>query len=501
MKSLVLLLLLAAQARAGIISGGSAGGSSSSGGISTGAVTTAALTGNGQITSPLGVNSSSVAVYDANRNLTVPYGVAAATGAFTGHVGVSSLTANITTNGLGISVINTGVAPAIKLRTTAGSTNRDWAIVTNYSSAANLEFMVGANAGDDPYGGPPVLTLNGLSPRRAGILAGNPASTFDVNGNMSVGTYATVNAAPANGMIVSGNVGIGTVSPATTIDVNGNAQFGQIKKATFTVSGGLELPYGVIAATAVITYVQASSATLTDGATIYGALTVKGVPVIRMQNATGVGAKIEMTSGAQLSEINFDDADYNLEIINGANIAVDDGIYNGIRFYNGGDRTTPKMLLSRQGRLGIGTGVMAPATKLHVSSGVLTLDGTGAGLRFAGGTTQSSTTYSHVSGALTANLTAGVTFFSFVSDSAISMRRITTTIQVASVGAGNDVIYCNNAAGTGVSVTSAVGAAAGTSTTAVGSADIAYQGQVFCHYEGGATTKPNLSFALGYVHQ
>ena len=53
-----------------------------SGGVSTGVVTTAALSGNGNSTSLLGVNSSSVAVFATNGNLVLPYGVVAASGTF-----------------------------------------------------------------------------------------------------------------------------------------------------------------------------------------------------------------------------------------------------------------------------------------------------------------------------------------------------------------------------------------------------------------------------------
>ena len=41
-------------------------------------------------------------------------------------------------------------------------------------------------------------------------------------GGVSFGTYAGANDAPANGMIISGNVGIGTTSPLATLDVYGN---------------------------------------------------------------------------------------------------------------------------------------------------------------------------------------------------------------------------------------------------------------------------------------
>jgi hypothetical protein len=39
---------------------------------------------------------------------------------------------------------------------------------------------------------------------------------------VAIGTYAGTNAAPANGMIVSGNVAIGNDAPASTLDVTGS---------------------------------------------------------------------------------------------------------------------------------------------------------------------------------------------------------------------------------------------------------------------------------------
>lgn len=48
-----------------------------------------------------------------------------------------------------------------------------------------------------------------------------PASKLSVNGGISAGTYAST-AAPANGMIISGNVGIGTAGPGYKLDVLGD---------------------------------------------------------------------------------------------------------------------------------------------------------------------------------------------------------------------------------------------------------------------------------------
>jgi len=46
-----------------------------------------------------------------------------------------------------------------------------------------------------------------------------PLSTLDLLGNLAVGSYGGVNAAPSNGMIVSGSVGIGTTTPNSKLQV------------------------------------------------------------------------------------------------------------------------------------------------------------------------------------------------------------------------------------------------------------------------------------------
>jgi hypothetical protein len=50
-------------------------------------------------------------------------------------------------------------------------------------------------------------------------------STVDIAGNLSLGTYASTNTAPTNGLIVSGRVGIGTANPNYNLDVYGRSNF------------------------------------------------------------------------------------------------------------------------------------------------------------------------------------------------------------------------------------------------------------------------------------
>ena len=51
----------------------------------------------------------------------------------------------------------------------------------------------------------------------------NNLNALDIGGSAAFGTYAGINSAPTNGMIVSGNVGIGTTSPTSKLQVSGGS--------------------------------------------------------------------------------------------------------------------------------------------------------------------------------------------------------------------------------------------------------------------------------------
>jgi hypothetical protein len=66
-----------------------------------------------------------------------------------------------------------------------------------------------------------------------------PVNMLDVSGAMVIGTYAGVNTAPANGLLVSGNVGIGTSAAAYALTIaNGSSNhIGFINSAGFYGGG------------------------------------------------------------------------------------------------------------------------------------------------------------------------------------------------------------------------------------------------------------------------
>ena len=197
MRALLAVLLLPAMAGASDMYQAPV----SSPGISTGAATTAALTGNGQSGNPLGVDSSSVAVFDANRNLVLPYGLL---------VGTISASGSIT----GLSVTATGTG-----------------------------FL--ANGG-----GYPTIYANGSAGGVFGSQTG--AAYFDSASE----THLRVGGTTRMFIGGSGIVGIGTAAPGATLDVAGNAAFSSgITASSVTSKGGVLANdfaafYGVNAATA-----------------------------------------------------------------------------------------------------------------------------------------------------------------------------------------------------------------------------------------------------------
>lgn len=93
------------------------------------------------------------------------------------------------------------------------------------NGSGTLSWLVGTNssfAGFDSSG--TMISIPGMTFTPAGNVGIGvaPLSKLDVVGGISAGAYAGINAAPTNGMIISGSVGIGTSSPLADLHVFDN---------------------------------------------------------------------------------------------------------------------------------------------------------------------------------------------------------------------------------------------------------------------------------------
>ena len=90
------------------------------------------------------------------------------------------------------------------------------------------------------YGGANAAPSNGL------IVSGNTSigtssntNKLDVSGGVAIGSYAAVNTSPSNGLIVSGNTSIGTTLNQNKLDVSGGVAIGSFAGANAAPTNGL----------------------------------------------------------------------------------------------------------------------------------------------------------------------------------------------------------------------------------------------------------------------
>lgn len=137
--------------------------------------------------------------------------------------------------------INGDTARKMKWYSTSGTYNEDlfwdndttsntWA-VTSSTGVTNIDFgTIGLrnSATNNAFGNVSIGTF------------GTPASTISGAGNVSIGTaYAVAHTAPANGMIVQGNVGIGTWITTSAMTVNGTVTASQFDSTSTTAGSAL----------------------------------------------------------------------------------------------------------------------------------------------------------------------------------------------------------------------------------------------------------------------
>lgn len=154
----------------------------------------------------------------------------------------------------------------------------------------------------------------GFPNSNVGIKTVLPQSTFDVNGSMSVGSYAGTAAAPTNGIIVSGRVGIGTDNPSTGLEVAGivtgerfNATLGvgpdaagikHKRVSTGSVSGGATALVTVTWTTPFADALYTVTASMLDSTSSISSLSVIHVESVTAENVT---VRVANNSGGSLT--------------------------------------------------------------------------------------------------------------------------------------------------------------------------------------------------------
>jgi len=107
----------------------------------------------------------------------------------------------------------------------------------------------GSAAGNTPYwnGSSWVVNSGNIYNNGANVGVGttSPQSKLDVNGGMSVGSYAGNNAAPTGGIIASGFIGAGSNAPIANVHIYGNTNSGftPAYPAGYTPAAGPELGF------------------------------------------------------------------------------------------------------------------------------------------------------------------------------------------------------------------------------------------------------------------
>ncbi|MBI5202466.1 MAG: hypothetical protein HY925_12820 [Elusimicrobia bacterium] len=246
----------------------------------------------------------------------------------------------------------------------------------------------------------------------------------------------------------SGQVGIGTTAPATLLEVNGAAQFGSgATKSTFTATGGLrfDAAYSPSANTeaATVQYVNNQvvngggwsrtgtsvfTSNSADSVTVRaGTLTVQGSAF----SVAGTGLAVDSIGVYSTLPLTLSGSTLSVTGANGIGLSASDttatlrrdssynGVVDGGNFRTLGQQTlladgqgaaafyinaTNSFALTRDATTGrydlglgganamtfdtgqrVGVGNVAPTSKLHVSSGIVTIDGVNGGLRVSSG--------------------------------------------------------------------------------------------------------------------
>jgi hypothetical protein len=188
-------------------------------------------TSNGSIT---GTGALTYAAGGVNQNVTLtPSGTGYTL--LNGNVGIGTSTpaALLTLEGSG--AINGGLNAGLNIR----STNASGLSLFRFTTSDNVSFDFGKN-GPSNQGGSVYFWAGSNIP----IAFGNNNTarlSIDTTGGISMGTYAAAGggSSPANGLVVSGNVGVGVSAPGAKLSVSGGAGIGSSYSGTAVSDGNM----------------------------------------------------------------------------------------------------------------------------------------------------------------------------------------------------------------------------------------------------------------------
>lgn len=185
----------------------------------------ATVTTNANLTGPITSvgNATSIAsqtgtgakfVMDTSPTLTTP-NIGSATGSVSGNAGTATaLAANGTNCSAGQYPLGVDASGNSENCTAAGGGASQW---ITYGGVGNVGIGTtdSVGVGTTLQTGAGLIVMNG----NVGIGTWIPKNIFDSKGSMAMGSFAGVNSAPSNSLIVSGNIGIGTVSTVGNLTV------------------------------------------------------------------------------------------------------------------------------------------------------------------------------------------------------------------------------------------------------------------------------------------
>jgi hypothetical protein len=362
------------------------GGSSVGGGLS-GSTPCGVLFGGSGTT--LAQDATNLCFDDANNRL----GIGTSSPATKLHISSGSLTLDGTSPAVTVGTLSVGASYGLQVKSDLGALilSPNFSVDGNTGGYINLQAAAGSMGisavgldGDKPL----LLGFNGKPVGVGGLSAAH--NTLDVGGGVVVGgNYASVSTAPANGLLVQGSVGIGTTAPSTKLHmssgvftIDGTGPGIAVGVSTFVVVDG-RVGIGTTSPNASLQIVGGRLVVPT-GSSASPSITFSGSGLY--EDTSPSGALTVVRAGSEVLTVDTNQTLFRAGTVAAPGIAGLSDTNTGISLL-GADvlaastAGAERLRVSAGGSVGIGN--TAPATKLHMSSGVITLDGSGAGINVA----------------------------------------------------------------------------------------------------------------------